>query len=233
MKEGRLGRCWRVRQGTGQGKSQCTGCGRESGRRPRLGRKAERAEEGTGQGPGRGLLRGQGAASGGERSRGGVGEAGPGRAVSHRCAASTRKASCPSCRACGRTPRGTGSTGGPPSPRRGSALLLGPGIAPGRCTPAPRASAGSAPRRAPPPCRCRPKPWGPEGRRRRTLRCRRPRGEQEPSSAQKGREEGEAERPALTNGGERLSQAAGSAARSLLASFTTLPPRCIRCSSSP
>lgn len=153
-----------------------------------------------------------------------------GAAVSHRCAASTRRASCPSCRACGRTPRGTGSTGGPPSPRRGSARLPGPGTAPERCTPAPPASAGSAPRRAPPPCRCRTKPWGPGGRRRRTL-CRRPRGEQErePSSAQKGREEVGAARPALTNGEQRLSQAAGSAAPS----FAALPPRCIRCSSSP
>lgn len=108
------------------------------------------------------------------------GGAGPGAAESHRCAASTRRASCPSCRACGRTPRGTGSTGGPPSPRRGSARLPGPGTAPERCTPAPPASAGSAPRRAPPPCRWRPKPWGSrETRRRRRTRCRRPRGEQE------------------------------------------------------
>lgn len=141
--------------------------------------------------------------------RSGAGPRAAGAAESHRCAASTRRASCPSCQACGRTPRGTGSTGGPPSPRRGSARLPGPGTAPERCTPAPPASAGSAPRRAPPPCRCRPKPWGP-GETRRRRRCGRPRGEQErePSSAEKGRAEGEAARPALSNGGERRSQAA-------------------------
>lgn len=146
----------------------------------------------------------------------------------HRCAAWTRRASSPSCRACGRTPTGTGSTGGPPSPKRGSARLPGPGTAPGRCTPVPPASAGSAPRRAPLPYRCRTKPWGRGEERRRSgrTRCRRPRGEQEPQPRQPAGEAG----GALTNGGERLWQAVAGATPSLLAEF---PPRCIRCSSSP
>lgn len=126
----------------------------------------------------------------------------------HRCAAWTRRASSPSFRACGRTPTGTGSTGGPPSPKRGSARRPDPGTAPGRCTPVPPASEGSAPRRAPLPCRCRTKPWGrgEGGRRSGRTRCRRPRGEQEPQPRQPAGEAG----GALTNGGERLWQAAGS-----------------------
>lgn len=66
--------------------------------------------------------------------------------------------------------------------------------------------------------------------RRRRVRCRQPRGEQErkPGSQQEKRGAGGAARPALTNGGERLSQAA-----QLPPSSAALPPRCIRCSSSP
>lgn len=62
------------------------------------------------------------------------------------------------------------------------------------------------------------------------MRSRQPRGEQErkPGSQQEKRGAGGAARPALTNGGERLSQAA-----QLPPSSAALPPRCIRCSSSP
>lgn len=65
---------------------------------------------------------------------------------------------------------------------------------------------------------------------RRRMRSRQPRGEQErkPGSQQEKRGAGGAARPALTNGGERLSQAA-----QLPPSSAALPPRCIRCSSSP
>lgn len=82
----------------------------------------------------------------------------------YRCWAWTRSARCPSWRVSGRTPTGTGSTGGRPWPRPGSVRPPGPDTAPERCTPARPASAGLAPTRAPPPCRCPPKPC--PGRRR-------------------------------------------------------------------
>ncbi|XP_035397958.1 translation initiation factor IF-2-like [Cygnus atratus] len=65
---------------------------------------------------------------------------------------------------------------------------------------------------------------------RRRMLYRQPRGEQErkPGSQQEKQGAGGEARPALTNGEERLSQAAR-----LPPSSATLPPRCIRCSSSP